>query len=150
MRTRRMHQHRSNALRYASAASAAHSRVYSGCAAETAVSEASGPRVSECIRAPRSFRPFCYPVYPRTKKVTMFSEISISQKSGHVTGCGLSRPHPPVPQILYWRVKLRGSAGPSICIPRDAGQPRSVATVVVESSTVPRMFRYPYDVKSKV
>ena len=43
-----MHPHRSNALRYASAASAAHSRVYGGCAAEAAVSEASGPRVSGC------------------------------------------------------------------------------------------------------
>jgi hypothetical protein len=41
-----MQPHRSNALRYASAASAAHSRVYSGYAAEAAVSEASNPRVS--------------------------------------------------------------------------------------------------------
>ena len=55
-----MHPHRSNALRYASAASAAHSRVYGGCAAEAAVSEASGPRVSGCTRAPRYFGP--YPV----------------------------------------------------------------------------------------
>jgi len=46
------------ALRYASAASAAHSRVYSGCAAEAAVSEASGPRVSGCIRAPWYFATF--------------------------------------------------------------------------------------------
>jgi len=45
-----MQPHRSNALRYASAASVAHSRAYGGCAAETAVSEASGPRVSGCIR----------------------------------------------------------------------------------------------------
>jgi hypothetical protein len=55
-----MQPHRSNALRYASAASAAHSRVYSGYAAEAAVSEASNPRVSRCIRDPRYFRP--YPV----------------------------------------------------------------------------------------
>ena len=48
-----MQPHRSNALRYASAARDAHSRVYGGCAAEAAVSEASGPRVSGCIRAPR-------------------------------------------------------------------------------------------------
>ena len=53
-----MQPHRSNALRYASAASAAHSRVYGGCAAEAAVSEASGPRVSGCIRAPRYFNPY--------------------------------------------------------------------------------------------
>ena len=52
-----MHLHRSNAQRYASAARDAHSRVYGGCAAEAAVSEASGPRVSGCIRAPLYFRP---------------------------------------------------------------------------------------------
>ena len=52
-----MQPHRSNALRYASAARDAHSRVYGGCAAEAAVSEASGPRVSGCIRAPRHFNP---------------------------------------------------------------------------------------------
>jgi len=46
-----MQPHRSNALRYASAARDAHSRVYGGCAAEAAVSEASGPRVSGCIYA---------------------------------------------------------------------------------------------------
>ena len=56
-----MHPHRSNALRYASAARDAHSRVYGGCAAEAAVSESSGPRVSSCIRAPRYFSP--YPVW---------------------------------------------------------------------------------------
>ena len=52
-----MQPHRSNALRYASAASAAHSRVYGGCAAEAGVSEASqGVRVlSGCPRAPRYF-----------------------------------------------------------------------------------------------
>ena len=52
-----MQPHRSNALHYAFAASAAHSRAYGGCAAEAAVSEASGPRVSGCIRAPRYFNP---------------------------------------------------------------------------------------------
>ena len=43
-----MHPHRSSAMRYALAASAAHSRVYAECAAEAAVSEASGP---SCTRA---------------------------------------------------------------------------------------------------
>ena len=52
-----MQPHRSNALRYASAARDAHSRVYGGCAAEAAVSESSGPRVSGCPRAPRYFHP---------------------------------------------------------------------------------------------
>ena len=52
-----MHPHRSNAQRYAFAARDAHNRVYGGCAAEAAVSEASGPRVSGCIRAPRYFHP---------------------------------------------------------------------------------------------
>ena len=56
-----MQPHRSNALRYASAASAAHRWVYSGYAAEAAVSEASGPRVSGCIRAPRYFNPYPVP-----------------------------------------------------------------------------------------
>ena len=47
--------HRWNALRYASAASAAHPQpgVYGGCAAEAGVSEASGSRVSGCPRALR-------------------------------------------------------------------------------------------------
>ena len=60
-----MQPHRSNALRYASAARDAHSRVYGGCAAEAAVSEASGPRVSGCPRAPRYFSP--HPVYALQK-----------------------------------------------------------------------------------
>ena len=55
-----MHPHRSSALGYASAASAAHSRVYGACAAEAAASESSGLSVGGCIRAWRYFRP--YPV----------------------------------------------------------------------------------------
>ena len=55
-----MHPHRSNALCYASAASAAHSRVYGACAAEAAASETSGLSVGGCIRAWRYFGP--YPV----------------------------------------------------------------------------------------
>ena len=55
-----MHPHRSSALGYASAASAAHSRVYGACAAEAAASETSGLSVGGCIRAWRYFRP--YPV----------------------------------------------------------------------------------------
>ena len=55
-----MQPHSSSALRYASAAQAVHSRVYGGCTAEAmaeaAASEASGPRVSGCIRDPRNFR----------------------------------------------------------------------------------------------
>ena len=31
-----------------------------------------------------------------------FYEISKSQKSGHVLGSGLTRPHSPVPQTMYW------------------------------------------------
>ena len=52
--------HRWNALRYASAASAAQPQpgVYGGCAAEAGVSEASGSRVSGCPRAPRYFNPY--------------------------------------------------------------------------------------------
>ena len=51
--------------------SGAHSRVCGGCAAEAAVSEASGPRVSGCIRAPRYFYEHTdtghtIPVTPRT------------------------------------------------------------------------------------
>ena len=43
-----MHLHRSSALGYASAASAAHSRVYGACAAEAAASESSGLSVGGC------------------------------------------------------------------------------------------------------
>ena len=56
-----MHLHRSSALGYASAASAAHSRVYGACAAEAAASETSGLSVGGCIRAWADFRP--YPVW---------------------------------------------------------------------------------------
>ena len=58
-----MHPHRSSALGYASAASAAHSRVYGACAAEAAASETSGLSVGGCIRAWRYFGP--HPVYSR-------------------------------------------------------------------------------------
>jgi hypothetical protein len=50
-----MHPHKSSALGYASAASAAHIRVYGACAAEAAVSEALGLSVSGCIRESRYF-----------------------------------------------------------------------------------------------
>ena len=60
-----MQPHRSSALGYASAASAAHSRVYGACAAEAAASEAFGLSVVGCIRACRDFRP--YPVGDETE-----------------------------------------------------------------------------------
>ena len=52
-----MQPHRSSALGYASAASAAHSRVYGACAAEAAASETSGLSVGGCIRARGYFGP---------------------------------------------------------------------------------------------
>ena len=55
-----MHPHRSSALGYASAASAAHSRVYGACAAEAAASETSGLSVGGCPERWRYFGP--YPV----------------------------------------------------------------------------------------
>ena len=55
-----MQPHRSSALGYASAASAAHSRLYGACSAEAAASESSGLSVGGCIRAWRDFGP--YPV----------------------------------------------------------------------------------------
>ena len=55
-----MHPHRSSALGYASAASAAHSRVYGACAAEAAASETSGLSVGGCPGARGYFGP--YPV----------------------------------------------------------------------------------------
>ena len=58
-----MHPHRSSALGYASAASAAHSRVYGACAAEAAASESSGLSVGGCIRAWRYFGPHPVPSY---------------------------------------------------------------------------------------
>ena len=57
-----MHPHRSSALGYASAASAAHSRLYGACAAEAAVSEALGLSVGGCPRARRYFGPHPVPV----------------------------------------------------------------------------------------
>ena len=54
-----MQPHRSNAPRAMLPIrrfSGSHSP-YGGCAAEAAVSEASGPRVSGCTRAPRYFGP---------------------------------------------------------------------------------------------
>ena len=59
-----MHPHRSSALGYASAASAAHSRVYGACAAEAAASETSGLSVGGCIRARGYFGP--HPVDKRS------------------------------------------------------------------------------------
>ena len=61
-----MQPHRSSALGYASAASAAHSRVYGACAAEAAASESSRLSVGGCIRACRDFRPYpvCDPTCP--------------------------------------------------------------------------------------
>ena len=50
-----MHPHRSSALGYASAASAAHSRLYGACAAEAAASETSGLR-AWAERCPRAWR----------------------------------------------------------------------------------------------
>ena len=52
-----MHPHRSNALGYASAASAAHSREYGACAAEAAASESSGLSVGGCPEQWRYFGP---------------------------------------------------------------------------------------------
>ena len=52
-----MHPHRSSALGYASAASAAHSRVYGACAAEAAASETSGLSVGGCPERWRYFGP---------------------------------------------------------------------------------------------
>ena len=60
-----MQPHRSSALGYASAASAAHSRVYGACAAEAAASETSGLSVGGCIRARGYFGP--HPVRLRAR-----------------------------------------------------------------------------------
>ena len=64
-----MQPHRSSALGYASAASAAHSRVYGACAAEVAASESSGLSVGGCIRARGYFGP--HPV--RNQSTTLVS-----------------------------------------------------------------------------
>ena len=59
-----MHPHRSSALGYASAASAAHSRVYGACAAEAAASETSGLSVGGCPREQwADFRPHAHPAH---------------------------------------------------------------------------------------
>jgi len=61
--------HRSSALGYASAASAAHSRVYAACAAEAAASESSGLSVGGCPERCRYFRP--YPVWASSSCVLL-------------------------------------------------------------------------------
>ena len=63
-----MQPHRSSALGYASAASAAHSRVYGACAAEAAASETSGLSVGGCIRARGYFGP--HPVHETGRNVS--------------------------------------------------------------------------------
>jgi hypothetical protein len=71
-----MHPHRSSALGYASAASAAHSRVYGACAAEVAASESSGLSVGGCIRARGYFGP--HPVgvsWPRNVRELSLNKI---------------------------------------------------------------------------
>ena len=68
-----MHPHRSSALGYASAASAAHSRVYGACAAEAAASESSGLSVGGCPRAWRDFRPYPLRGLAQFIPVTRFS-----------------------------------------------------------------------------
>ena len=52
-----MHPHRSSALGYASAASAAHNSMYGACAAEATASEALRLRLGGCIRAWTDFGP---------------------------------------------------------------------------------------------
>ena len=69
-----MHPHRSSALGYASAASAAHSRVYGACAAEAAASESSGLSVGGCIRAWRYFGP--HPVVAKVERKNTGTESS--------------------------------------------------------------------------
>ena len=75
-----MQPHRSSALGYASAASAAHSRVYGACAAEAAASETSGLSVGGCIRARGYFGP--YPslpaTVPRIRELTPLSSQSVT------------------------------------------------------------------------
>ena len=68
-----MHPHRSSALGYASAASAAHSRVYGACAAEVAASESSGLSVGGCIRARGYFGP--HPVLTCTITILEYRKV---------------------------------------------------------------------------
>ena len=71
-----MHPHRSSALGYASAASAAHSRVYGACAAEAAASESSGLSVGGCIRAWRYFGPHPVTINPENVPKDISHSIS--------------------------------------------------------------------------
>jgi hypothetical protein len=76
-----MHPHRSSALGYASAASAAHSRVYGACAAEVAASESSGLSVGGCIRARGYFGP--HPVYQNNQTKVIKSEKDVLGMGRH-------------------------------------------------------------------
>ena len=93
-----MHPHRSSALGYASAASAAHSRVYGACAAEAAASESSGLSVGGCTARGDTFdrtrrwnlppppeilpsRPLCSKITPLPRRVPHCM---------HYTGCSVN------------------------------------------------------------
>ena len=83
-----MHPHRSSALGYASAASAAHSRVYGACAAEAAASETSGLSVGGCPERWADFRP-----YP----VAIFSHFTRAPSQGSPRSANGNAPMPQEP-----------------------------------------------------
>ena len=76
-----MQPHRSSALGYASAASAAHSRVYGACAAEAAPSETSGLSVGGCIRARGYFGPHPVISAPHTRLLNPKFSIPVCKTS---------------------------------------------------------------------
>ena len=102
-----MQPHRSSALGYASAASAAHSRVYGACAAEAAASETSGLSVGGCIRAWADFRPYPVPA-ERGAALAQVEQVRAASKPTRLELIVLRR-RPPQPALhaaratVLWR-----------------------------------------------
>ena len=82
-----MHLHRSSALGYASAASAAHSRVYGACAAEAAASESSGLSVGGCPERCTDFRPYPVPYGRGTAVRTLRFTVHMRDSAGRRWWC---------------------------------------------------------------
>ena len=131
--------HRWNALRYASAASAAQPQpgVYGGCAAEAGVSEASGSRVSGCPRALREARFYFNPYHmvPRKKKREHTRQSGQTEDNGHDRALDLCN----TTACWYCHTSLRGdtliktrsiSSRAAFTAPRAAqiSNPRSISS----------------------
>ena len=70
-----------------------------------------------------SYKPHSQPRDPRTQTVTSFRDFNVSKIREHVTARVLSRPHSPVPQILYWSQTERFSWSRNFLSSQGSGHP---------------------------